>query len=114
MSVGVFDSDFLMELTRSDGFIPPPTKNHTQPRKTCARAPSGRFKNRFSEGVIKIDARTKQVNVNEARRETMTREIYRHPEFDGCVQLARVRDHFLCETFLRPGVWSEYLFLFDS
>ncbi|KIK20712.1 hypothetical protein PISMIDRAFT_575812 [Pisolithus microcarpus 441] len=25
----------------------------------------------------------------------MSREVYRHPEFEGCVQLARVRDHFL-------------------
>lgn len=31
----------------------------------------------------------------------MSREVYRHPEFEGCVQLARVRDHFLCMSRFR-------------
>lgn len=56
-----------------------------------------KFQNCFTKGVIKVDPRTKRVSVDEsqARRETMSREVYRHPEFEGCVQLARVRDHFL-------------------
>ncbi|KAI6046477.1 DNA-directed RNA polymerase [Pisolithus marmoratus] len=56
-----------------------------------------KFQSCFTQGVIKVDPRTKQVSVDEsqARRETMSREVYRHPEFEGCVQLARVRDHFL-------------------
>lgn len=56
-----------------------------------------KFKNCFTKGVIKVDPRTKQVSVDDsqARRETMSREVYRHPEFEGCVQLARVRNHFL-------------------
>ncbi|KAI6105377.1 DNA-directed RNA polymerase [Pisolithus sp. B1] len=37
----------------------------------------------------------KLVDESQARRETMSREVYRHPEFEGCVQLARVRNHFL-------------------
>lgn len=56
-----------------------------------------KFQNCFTKDVIKVDPRTKRVSVDEsqARRETMSREVYRHPEFEGCVQLARVRDHFL-------------------
>ena len=69
------------------------------PEKPVPAHLAEKFKNCFSQGVIKIDPRTKQVSVNEARRETMSREVYRHPEFEGCVQLARVRDHFLCEPF---------------
>ncbi|KAL4082088.1 DNA-directed RNA polymerase [Scleroderma yunnanense] len=56
-----------------------------------------KFKNCFSDGVIKVNPRTKEVSVdeNQVRREKMSREVYRHHEFEGCVQLARVRDHFL-------------------
>lgn len=30
------------------------------------------------------------------RKESMSREVLRHPEFEGCVTLARKRDHFIC------------------
>ncbi|KAG1746025.1 DNA-directed RNA polymerase [Suillus paluster] len=56
-----------------------------------------KFQKCFSPGVIQVDPRTKAVSVDDkkTRKETMSREVYRHPEFEGCVQLARVRDHFL-------------------
>ncbi|KAI9575047.1 DNA-directed RNA polymerase [Boletus coccyginus] len=56
-----------------------------------------KFQKCFSPGVIRIHPRTKKISVDEksTRLESMSREVYRHPEFDGCVQLARVRDHFL-------------------
>ncbi|KAG8218301.1 DNA-directed RNA polymerase [Butyriboletus roseoflavus] len=55
------------------------------------------FQKCFSPGIIRLHPRTKKVSVDKefARFESMSREVYRHPEFDGCVQLARVRDHFL-------------------
>ena len=31
------------------------------------------------------------------RKDSVSREVLRHPEFAGMVELSRVRDHFLCE-----------------
>lgn len=69
------------------------------PEKPVPSHLADKFSKCFSPGVIKVDPRTKKVGVDEsrARCETMSREVYRHAEFEGCVQLARVRDHFLCE-----------------
>lgn len=33
------------------------------------------------------------------RKDTVSREVLRHPEFAGCVELGRVRDHFICAFF---------------
>jgi DNA-directed RNA polymerase I and III subunit RPAC1 len=59
-----------------------------------------KFQSCFSLGVIKIDPVTKEVSVDEnaMRNETMSREVFRHKEFDGCYQLKRVRDFFICES----------------
>ncbi|KIM67692.1 hypothetical protein SCLCIDRAFT_1209797 [Scleroderma citrinum Foug A] len=67
------------------------------PEKPVPAHLAAKFKTCFADGVIKINPRTKEVSVDEnhARRETMSREVYRHHEFEECVQLARVRDHFL-------------------
>jgi len=56
-----------------------------------------KFQRCFSPGVIRVHPQTKKVSVDKksARCESMSREVYRHSEFEGCVQLARVRDHFL-------------------
>ena len=60
-----------------------------------------KFAKCFSPGVIKIDPRTKAVSVdkNKLRGEAMSREVFRHPEFAGCVNLGRIRDWFLCALF---------------
>jgi hypothetical protein len=57
-----------------------------------------KFQRCFSPGVIYVDPVTKQVSVDakNMRNEAMTREVLRHPEFEDCVRLARVRDHFIC------------------
>lgn len=59
-----------------------------------------KFQNCFAPGVIKLDPHTKQVSVDEKnlRRDTVSREVLRHPEFEGCVELKRVRDFFLCKS----------------
>lgn len=55
----------------------------------------------FPAGVIDIvDGEAKVVG---ARNDTVSREVLRHEEFRGKVELGRVRDHFICE-FLRLGV----------
>ncbi|EDR14491.1 uncharacterized protein LACBIDRAFT_319284 [Laccaria bicolor S238N-H82] len=56
-----------------------------------------KFQKCFSPGVIKIDPRTKEVSVDEhnVRKDTVSREVLRHPEFKDSVELSRVRDFFL-------------------
>lgn len=57
-----------------------------------------KFQSCFSPGVIRVNPRTGHVEVDEkkVRNESMSREVLRHPEFEGSVKLGRVRDWFLC------------------
>lgn len=55
-----------------------------------------KFQACFPAGVISIDE-SGEVFVADARRDTVSREVLRHAEFDGKVRLGRVRDHFICE-----------------
>jgi DNA-directed RNA polymerase I and III subunit RPAC1 len=62
-----------------------------------------KFKSCFSPGVVKIDPKTRAVSVDERslRKDSVSREVLRHPEFIDSVALGRVRDFFLCKpTFL--------------
>ena len=63
-----------------------------------------KFQNCFAPGVIQVDPRTKAVSVNEKnmRKDNVSREVLRHPEFEGCVELKRVRDFFLCQFYHYP------------
>ncbi|KAF8629015.1 hypothetical protein AX17_005871 [Amanita inopinata Kibby_2008] len=56
-----------------------------------------KFQACFSPGVINVDPNTKEVSVDEenVRKDSVSREVLRHPEFAGSVQLSRVRDFFL-------------------
>ena len=60
-----------------------------------------KFKNCFPLGVVKIT----QVNgvdtaeIDNPRKDTASRECLRHPEFAEKVQLARIKNHFICKTF---------------
>ena len=69
------------------------------PEKPVPAHLATKFQECFSPGVIRVDPRTKKVSVDEKnmRRDTVGREVLRHPEFEGCVELKRVRDFFLCE-----------------
>lgn len=73
------------------------------PQKPVPPKLATKFQKCFAPGVIHIDARTQVVSVDEKnmRKDTVSREVLRHPEFAGCVELKRVRDFFLCEC-LRP------------
>jgi len=55
------------------------------------------FQKCFSPGVIKIDPRTQEVSVDEqnVRKDSVSREVLRHPEFADSVDLGRVRDYFI-------------------
>ncbi|KAL5498080.1 RPC40 [Sanghuangporus vaninii] len=59
-----------------------------------------RFANCFSPGVIKITddgigEERVEIDPQRVREESMSREVFRHAEFEGCVKLGRVRDWFL-------------------
>ncbi|KAG6336333.1 hypothetical protein ID866_2758 [Astraeus odoratus] len=92
--VGKDHAKFSPVATASYRLLP---KIILNPAKPVPPSLADKFRECFSDGVIKVNPRTKEVSVdeNQARRETMSREVYRYPAFDGCVQLARVRDHFL-------------------
>ena len=57
-----------------------------------------KFQKCFSPGVIRVDPRTQEVSVDEqnVRKDSVSREVFRHPEFADSVDLSRVRDYFLC------------------
>lgn len=57
-----------------------------------------KFQACFSPGVIRVNPRTGNVEVDEkkVRNESMSREVFRHPDLEGCVKLGRIRDWFLC------------------
>jgi DNA-directed RNA polymerase I and III subunit RPAC1 len=62
-----------------------------------------KFKACFNAGVIDVVPNAQgqlHAVVADARRCTMSRECYRHPEFKDKVLLTRVRDHFIC-TLIR-------------
>jgi DNA-directed RNA polymerase I and III subunit RPAC1 len=57
-----------------------------------------KFKGCFPDGVVEIEddeAGEPQVVIKNPRKDTVSREMLRHPEFEGLVELARIRDHFL-------------------
>ncbi|KZV87853.1 hypothetical protein EXIGLDRAFT_723268 [Exidia glandulosa HHB12029] len=69
-----------------------------------------KFQKCFSPGVISVDPTTKEVKVADPRRETMSREVLRHPEFEGMVSLSRIRDFFLFKIETESAYPPERLF----
>ncbi|KAK9478846.1 DNA-directed RNA polymerase [Lipomyces japonicus] len=53
-----------------------------------------KFKSCFPEGVIGINS-SGEAFVKDARKDTVSREVLRHPEFNGRVRLGRQRNHFI-------------------
>ncbi|KAL0953641.1 hypothetical protein HGRIS_004845 [Hohenbuehelia grisea] len=56
-----------------------------------------KFQKCFSPGVIRVDPVTKAVSIDPVgvRNDSVSREVLRHPEFEGRVELKRIRDFFL-------------------
>lgn len=86
-------------------FLPPATASYRLlPEITLTKPVRGEKAKKlakcFSKGVIKVvreedgDSYAKVVN---PRRDTCSREVFRHDDLKDCVQLSRVRDHFICE-----------------
>ncbi|KDQ56249.1 hypothetical protein JAAARDRAFT_59156 [Jaapia argillacea MUCL 33604] len=93
-SVGKDHAKFCPVATASYRLLPLIVLN---PKKPVPPHLAEKFRKCFSPGVIEVDPITKAVSINEEqmRKETMSREVLRHPEFEGCVELKRVRDYFL-------------------
>jgi DNA-directed RNA polymerase I and III subunit RPAC1 len=53
-----------------------------------------KFQSCFPPGVIEINAKG-EAYVADSRKDTVSREVLRHPEFNGRVKLGRRRDHFI-------------------
>lgn len=69
------------------------------PSKPVPREHAHKFAKCFSPGVVNVSA-DGEVSIDERhlRRETMSREVLRHKEFEGCVELKRIRDWFICAS----------------
>ena len=47
--------------------------------------------------VFKNEDGMDEARVADARKDTMSREVFRHPDLAKDILLQRVRDHFICE-----------------
>lgn len=58
-----------------------------------------RFQKCFAPGVIDVveENGVKVAKVVNPRKDTVSREVLRHKEFQDKVRLTRVRDHFICK-----------------
>ncbi|KAH3900891.1 DNA-directed RNA polymerase core subunit RPC40 SCDLUD_002350 [Saccharomycodes ludwigii] len=68
-----------------------------------------RFQKCFPAGVIGIDAAGKAYVAN-ARKDTVSREVLRHEEFNNKVKLGRVRDHFIFNVETTGAMTPEEIF----
>ncbi|KAK2464486.1 hypothetical protein APHAL10511_003465 [Amanita phalloides] len=74
---------------------------------------SEKFQSCFSPGVIKVDPITKAVSVDERnlRKDSVSREVLRYPEFADSVELSRVKDFFLFNVESEGAYAPERIFL---
>lgn len=73
---------------------------HITIRKPIPREHQKLFRSCFPPGVIEIEKDATgepQCVVKNPRKDTVSREVLRYPQFEGYVELSRIRDHFLCE-----------------
>ncbi|KAH8088985.1 insert subdomain of RNA polymerase alpha subunit [Cristinia sonorae] len=60
------------------------------PDKPVPRYLATKFAECFSPGVVKVS-----IDERNMRKDSVSREVLRHPEFEGCVELKRIRDWFI-------------------
>ncbi|WRT67802.1 uncharacterized protein IL334_004776 [Kwoniella shivajii] len=86
--VGMDHAKFSPVATASYRLLP-----HIIIREPIPSEHQEKFKKCFPEGVIEIE--NDQVIVKNPRKDTVSREVLRHPEFADKVSLNRIRDHFI-------------------
>ncbi|KAL7423095.1 DNA-directed RNA polymerase core subunit rpc40 [Cryptotrichosporon argae] len=91
--VGADHAKFSPVATASYRLLP-----HITLRAPIPAEHQAKFQRCFPEGVIAIEpdaAGAPQAVVKNPRKDTVSREVLRHPEFQDLVQLSRIRDHFI-------------------
>lgn len=68
-----------------------------------------KFQKCFPSGVI--DIKNDEAYVKDARKDTVSREVLRHSEFDGKVKLGRRRDHFIFNVESTGAMAPEEIFI---
>lgn len=68
-----------------------------------------KFQKCFPPGVIGIE--NGEAKVEDARKDTVSREVLRHAEFDGKVKLGRKRDHFIFNVESTGAMAPEEIFV---
>lgn len=68
-----------------------------------------RFRDCFPSGVIGINEKN-EAYVEDARKDTVSREVLRHKEFEGKVKLGRKRDHFIFNVESTGAMSPEEIF----
>ncbi|EDO19601.1 hypothetical protein Kpol_1018p139 [Vanderwaltozyma polyspora DSM 70294] len=68
-----------------------------------------KFQKYFMPGVIGINDNG-EAYVKDARKDTVSREVFRHPEFEGKVKLGRVRNHFIVNVESTGAMTPEEIF----
>ncbi len=69
-----------------------------------------KFVSCFPSGVAEVFKNGKgemEARIVDARKDTMSREVLRHPEFEDKVRLTRVRDHFICKSLFLARLISQ-------
>lgn len=69
-----------------------------------------RFQKCFPSGVIDLDGKG-QAYVKDSRKDTVSREVLRHPEFQNKVKLGRKRDHFIFNVESTGAMPPEEIFV---
>ncbi|KAJ2800053.1 DNA-directed RNA polymerase core subunit rpc40, partial [Coemansia furcata] len=69
------------------------------------------FRKCFPPGVVEIvnEGGVRKAKVVNARKDTVSREVLRHKEFEGKVRLTRVRDHFIFNVESTGAITPEVL-----
>lgn len=82
---------------------------HIQITKPIQGESADRFANCFPAGVIGIDEKH-EAYVKDPRKDTVSREVLRHEEFNDKVKLGRVRDHFVFNVESSGAMTPEEIF----
>lgn len=89
LGVGADHAKFSPVCTASYRLMP-----HIQITQPITGTDAKKFVKCFPKGVADINEQG-EAYVKNARKDTVSREVLRHEEFDGKVKLGRVRDHFI-------------------
>ena len=70
-----------------------------------------KFQSLFPKGVIEIDEDSEEIKVANTRKDTLSREVLRHPEFADKVKISRIRDHFLSKSLFFRVCVNPYIMI---